>query len=82
MESRWKEIGKDWRICKVWMGLEWSAVMRGRAGNARLMGQMVYVIWFSYCKLENMGVKMIFLLKIDGGIVKILKDVNKCLNSC
>ena len=29
-----------------------------------------------------MGAKMIFLSKIDGGIGKILKDVNKCLNSC
>ena len=29
-----------------------------------------------------MSRKMIFLLKIDGGIGKILKDVNKCLNSC
>ena len=56
--------------------------MRGRAGNAMLMGQMVYAIWFSYGKLENMGVKMIFLLKIVGGIGKILKDVNKCLNRC
>ena len=27
---------------------EGSAVMRGRAGNARLMGQMRYVIWFSF----------------------------------
>ena len=46
--NSWKEFGKDWRICRVWMGLEWSAVMRGRAVNARLMGQMVYAIWFSY----------------------------------
>ena len=36
LERIWKEIGKDWRICKVWMGLEGTAVMRGRAGNARL----------------------------------------------
>ena len=28
--------------------VEGSAVMRGRAGNARLMGQMVYAIWFSF----------------------------------
>ena len=56
--------------------------MRESAGNARLMGQMMYAEWFSYRKLENMGVKMIFLLKIDGGIGKILKDVNKCLNRC
>ena len=27
---------------------EGTAVMRGRAGNARLMGQMRYVIWFSF----------------------------------
>ena len=29
-----------------------------------------------------MGEKMIFLSKIDGEIGKILKDVNKWLNSC
>ena len=29
-----------------------------------------------------MGVKMIFDEKNVGGIGKILKDVNKCLNSC
>ena len=27
---------------------EGSAVMRGRAGNARLIRQMMYVIWFSF----------------------------------
>ena len=52
MESSWKVDGKKLEIigeldvsggnCKG------TAVMRGRAGNARLMGQMVYVIWFSY----------------------------------
>ena len=66
----------SWGVC------EGMAVMRGSAGNARLMWQMVYVIWFSFWKLENMDWKMIFLLKIDGGIGKILKDVNKCLNRC
>ena len=30
------------------MDCEGSAVMRGSAGNARLMGQMVYIIWFSF----------------------------------
>ena len=63
-------------------------------GNARSRGKcqadgtdgvryMVFVLKIGkYGSKENMGVKMIFLLKIDGGIVKILKDVNKCLNSC
>ena len=55
MESSWKVdgkkleiIGKDWRTCSEWMGLEGTAVMRGRAGNARLMGQMMYDRWFSF----------------------------------
>ena len=43
-----EKIGKDWRICRVWMVLEGSAVMRGSAGNARLIRQMLYVIWFSF----------------------------------
>ena len=43
-----ERIGKDWRICKVWMGLDGSAVMRGSAGNARLMGQMMYDRCFSF----------------------------------
>ena len=38
--GKWSEgIGMD---C---MG---SAVMRGRAVNARLMGQLMYAIWFSF----------------------------------
>lgn len=56
--------------------------MRGSARNARLMGQMVYAEWFSFRKLENMGIKMIFNKKNVGEIGKILKVVNKCLNSC
>ena len=48
LENSWKEIGKDWRICEGWRGVEGTAVMRESAGNARLMGQMMYVIWFSY----------------------------------
>ena len=47
LESSWKEIGKDWRSYEEWMGVDGSAVMRGRAGDARLMGQMLYAIWFS-----------------------------------
>ena len=78
MERNWK----NWKGLEKLQGVEGLAVMRCRAGNARLIRQMVYSIWFSFGKLENMGVKMIFLLKIDGGIGKILKDVNKWLNKC
>ena len=57
-------------------------------GNARKRGKcqadetdgvryMVFVL-----KTGRYGMKMIFLLKIDGGIGKILKDVNKWLNKC
>ena len=45
---RLETVGKDWKIGKVWMGLDGSAVMRGSAGNARLIRQMVYAIWFSF----------------------------------
>ena len=52
MESKWKEIGKKLeRIGEVTRGggdCKGSAVMRGRAGNARLMSQMLYAIWFSF----------------------------------
>ena len=52
VERRWKEIGnKLERVGEVTMSggdCKGTAVMRGRAGNARLMGQMVYVIWFSF----------------------------------
>ena len=52
MESSWKEIGnKLERVGEDTMSggdCKGTAVMRGRAGNARLMGQMVYVIWFSF----------------------------------
>ena len=62
--------------------------MGGVGSNARSRGKcqadgtdgvryMVFVL-----KTGKYGLKMIFLLKIDGGIGKILKDVNKCLNSC
>ena len=56
--------------------------MRGRARNARLVGQMVYNGWFRSENWKIWTKKMIFLLKIDGGIGKILKNVNKCLNRC
>ena len=57
-------------------------------GNARKRGKcpadesdvvryMVFVL-----KTGKYELKMIFLLKIDGGIGKILKDVNNCLNRC
>ena len=48
----WKEIGnkleRNWRTCEDLREFEGTAVMRGRAGNAMLMGQMVYAIWFSF----------------------------------
>ena len=43
-----KKLERNWRSYEGWRGLEGTAVMRGRAGNARLMSQMVYVIWFSF----------------------------------
>ena len=80
MESRWKEIGnKLERIGELaWCGWDCkgSAVMRGRAGDARLVGQMVCAEWFFVLKTGKYGSEN------DGGIGKILKDVNKCLNRC
>ena len=38
-------MGSDVRLGRM---VEGSAVMRGRAGNARLMGQMMYDRWFSF----------------------------------
>ena len=57
--GNWNEIGNSWKAYGKKMEKigefargEWdckgSAVMRGSARNARLMGQMVYVIWFSF----------------------------------
>ena len=40
-----EKVGKDWRTLGDWRG---TAVMRGSAGNARLMSQMVYAICFSF----------------------------------
>ena len=48
-----------------------------QAGGTADVRYMVFVL-----KTWKYGLKMIFLLKIDGEIGKILKDVNKCLNSC
>ena len=55
----WNEIGNSWivdgkKLEISWKGLEklmglgGTAVMRESARNARLMGQMVYAIWFSF----------------------------------
>ena len=63
-------------------------VLGGVGGNARSRGKcqadgtdgvryMVFVL-----KTGKYGTKMIFLLKIDGGIGKILKIVSKCINRC
>ena len=60
----------------------------GDGGNARSRGKcqadgtdgvryMVFVL-----KTGKYGMKMIFNKKNVGEIGKILKDVNKCLNSC
>ena len=57
--ENWDEIGNGWKadgkkLEISWKGLgnllgcEGLAVMRGRAGNARLMGQMMYAEWFSF----------------------------------
>ena len=48
LETVGKQMERNWRICEGWMELDGTAVMRGSAGNARMMGQMVYAICFSF----------------------------------
>ena len=52
LESRWKEIGnKLERVGEDTMSggdCKGTAVMRGRAGNARLIRQIMYDRWFSF----------------------------------
>ena len=78
MERNWKGLDKL-------RGVEGAG---GNGSNARSRGEcqadgtddvryMVFVL-----KTIKYGLKMIFLLKIVGEIRKILKDVNKWLNSC
>lgn len=61
------------------VGVGSNARKRGKcqADESNVVRWMIFVL-----KTGKYGSKMIFLLKIDGGIGKILKDVNKCLNSC
>ena len=48
LETVGKQMERNWKGLENLMGLEGTAVMRGRAGNARLMGQMMYDRWFSF----------------------------------
>ena len=55
---------RKWRSCEELRGLDGTAVMRGRAGECQAD--------------ESDDVRyMVFVLKIDGRIGKILKIVNK-----
>ena len=46
--NSWKADGKKMEKLRGVEGVEGTAVMRGSAGNARLISQMVYNGWFSF----------------------------------
>ena len=45
------------------MGCKELAVMRGSAGNARLMGEMLYAIWFFVLKTGKIWDENDFLIE-------------------
>ena len=48
LETVGKQLERIWKGFEKLLCVEGTAVMRESARNARLMGQMMYAIWFSY----------------------------------